>query len=95
MLHRHALGEVLRELRHSQHKTLRTVSSEARVALGYLSELEHGSKEASSEIIIQIARALNVPTHLLYIEAGFRMAQLSIPDTVEALLESDLTLSDH
>lgn len=93
MLYRHALGEVMREMRHSQQKTLRKVASDANVALGYLSELEHGHKEASSEIVVQIARSLNVPTHLLVIEAGFRMAQLSIPDTVESMFADDLTLS--
>lgn len=95
MLFRHALGMVMREMRHGQNRTLRQVSADASVALGYLSELEHGHKEGSSEIIAEIARALGIPTHLLFIEAGFRMAQYAIPDTAETLLEPDLTLVEH
>jgi transcriptional regulator with XRE-family HTH domain len=93
VLYRHALGEIIRETRLAQKKNLRHISKDARVALGYLSEVERGQKEASSEIVREIANALNIPAHQLVIEAGFRMAQLSIPDTVEAMFADDLTLS--
>lgn len=54
------LGEALRTTRLSQERTLREVSSVARVSLGYLSEVERGQKEASSELLASICRALGV-----------------------------------
>jgi len=51
MLLRHAIGEVLRELRHEQGLSLRTVSSTASMAMGYLSEVERGNKEVGSETL--------------------------------------------
>lgn len=58
---REVLGAVLREQRFAQGRTLREVSSAARVSLGYLSEIERGQKEASSELILSICMALNLP----------------------------------
>ncbi len=54
------LGEALRTTRLSQERTLREVSSVAQVSLGYLSEVERGQKEASSELLASICRALGV-----------------------------------
>ena len=54
------LGEALRETRLRQRRTLREVSGAARVSLGYLSEVERGQKEASSELLASICRALGV-----------------------------------
>ncbi|HSN43397.1 MAG TPA: XRE family transcriptional regulator, partial [Propionibacteriaceae bacterium] len=50
VLIRELLGETLREARFSQGRTLREISLTARVSLGYLSEVERGQKEASSEL---------------------------------------------
>jgi len=58
---RKALGEDLRRRRVSQGRTLRDVSRTAQVSLGYLSELERGQKEASSELLAAICSALNTP----------------------------------
>lgn len=60
VLLRRVLGDTLRERRRDQHRTLREVSTEARVSLGYLSELERGQKEASSELLGSICEALGV-----------------------------------
>lgn len=73
MIMRSAIGEVLKDLRLEQGKTLRQISSGARVALGYLSELERGQKEASSEVVDALALALGVPTYQILVEAGYRM----------------------
>lgn len=54
------LGEALRTNRLGQERTLREVSSAAQVSLGYLSEVERGQKEASSELLASICRALGV-----------------------------------
>lgn len=66
VLLRHLLGDVLRRLRLRQGRTLREVSAAARVSLGYLSEVERGQKEASSELLAAICKALGVPlSHVL------------------------------
>ena len=61
VLLREELGDVLRGARQRQGRTLRDVSSSARVSLGYLSEVERGQKEASSELLASICEALDVP----------------------------------
>ena len=61
VLLRRVLGSELRALRLLQGRTLREVSSEARVSLGYLSEVERGQKEASSELLASICTALDIP----------------------------------
>ena len=61
ILLRRLLGDVLRERRREQGRTLREVSAAARVSLGYLSEVERGQKEASSELLGSICEALEVP----------------------------------
>ncbi len=60
MLLRDALGETLRDARNSQSRTLRDVSTAANVSLGYLSEVERGRKEASSELLASICDALDL-----------------------------------
>lgn len=60
MLLRDALGETLRDARTSQNRTLRDVSTAANVSLGYLSEVERGRKEASSELLASICDALDL-----------------------------------
>ncbi|MBX6767586.1 MAG: helix-turn-helix transcriptional regulator [Actinomadura rubrobrunea] len=66
VLLRQLLGDVLRQLRLRQGRTLREVSAAARVSLGYLSEVERGQKEASSELLSSICKALGVPlSHVL------------------------------
>ena len=61
LLLREALGDSLRRTRVAQSRTLREVSNTARVSLGYLSEVERGRKEASSELLNAICDALDVP----------------------------------
>jgi transcriptional regulator with XRE-family HTH domain len=58
---RRLLGDVLRERRLEQGLTLRQVSAEARVSLGYISEIERGQKEASSELLASLCTALDTP----------------------------------
>jgi transcriptional regulator with XRE-family HTH domain len=61
VLFRRLLGEVLRGRRIRQGRTLRQVSADARVSLGYISEIERGQKEASSELLASLCAALDVP----------------------------------
>lgn len=58
---REVLGAELRRVRLLQGRTLRDVSASASVSLGYLSEVERGEKEASSEMLLAICGALGVP----------------------------------
>lgn len=61
VLLREAIGDRLRHARTNQQRTLREVSRAARVSLGYLSEVERGRKEASSELLAAICDALELP----------------------------------
>jgi transcriptional regulator with XRE-family HTH domain len=78
VLLRHLLGDVLRRLRLRQGRTLREVSAAARVSLGYLSEVERGQKEASSELLAAICTALGTPlSHVLgEVSDSFALAEL-------------------
>ena len=60
MLLRRLIGEVLRRTRLAQGRTLREVAATARVSMAYLSELERGRKEVSSELLAAICRALKL-----------------------------------
>jgi transcriptional regulator with XRE-family HTH domain len=60
VLLRDAVGKELRAARVAQSRTLRDVARDARVSLGYLSEVERGQKEASSELLASICTALNI-----------------------------------
>jgi transcriptional regulator with XRE-family HTH domain len=71
---REVIGDVLRRVRTSQGRTLREVSDSARVSLGYLSEVERGRKEPSSELLNAICDALEVPLSEVLMGAGERMA---------------------
>ncbi|WP_409179394.1 helix-turn-helix domain-containing protein [Amycolatopsis sp. VS8301801F10] len=61
VLLREAIGDRLRHARTNQRRTLRDISRAARVSLGYLSEVERGQKEASSELLASICEALELP----------------------------------
>ena len=61
VLFRRLLGDVLRDKRTQRGLTLREVSAGARVSLGYISEIERGQKEASSELLASLCDALEVP----------------------------------
>ena len=60
VLLRQELGEVLREIRQGQSRTLRDVASSSSVSLGYLSEIERGGKEASSELLASVCSGLGL-----------------------------------
>ena len=60
VLFRRLLGDVLRRHRQRQGRTLRDVAASARISLGYLSEIERGRKEASSELLAALCEALDI-----------------------------------
>ena len=67
---RQVVGDTLRALRMRQRRTLREVSASARVSLGYLSEVERGQKEPSSELLAAICGALDVELSDLFAEVS-------------------------
>ena len=89
ILLRQLLGDVLRRLRIRQGRTLREVSASARVSLGYLSEVERGRKEASSELLAAICAALDTPLSQVFREVSdnFAFAELQSEPVLGALRE--------
>ncbi len=77
---REVIGDVLRRARTEQGRTLREVSDSARVSLGYLSEVERGRKEASSELLSAICGALDFPLSRVLSDAGDEMARQEIAE---------------
>jgi len=75
VLMRRLLGDVLRRRRTAQGRTLREVAASARVSLGYLSEVERGRKEASSELLAAICSALGVPMSVVMREVSDELAR--------------------
>lgn len=95
VLLRQLLGDVLRRLRIRQGRTLREVSASARVSLGYLSEVERGRKEASSELLAAICAALDTPLSQVFREVSdnFALAELqNEPVLTGALREPGLRI---
>ena len=92
VLLRHLLGDALRRLRLRQGRTLREVSATARVSLGYLSEVERGQKEASSELLASICDALGAPLSqvLREVSDGFALAELQNEPAFSVPLEPAL-----
>ena len=70
VLFRRLLGDVLRSQRMERGMTLREVSAEARVSLGYISEIERGQKEASSELLSSLCSALDLPLSVVLREVS-------------------------
>ena len=103
VLMRHEIGDVLRDFRQQKGATLRQISSKASVALGYLSEVARGQKEASSEILASIAEALDTPLSVILLEVSDRLSMFeqivpssrvpdTLPDELLAQFDSDISV---
>ena len=75
MLLRGLIGKVLRRTRLGQNRTLRDVAETARVSVPYLSEVERGRKEPSSELLAAICTALELELTDLLNEVRFEIAR--------------------
>ena len=103
VLLRQEVGDVLRTHRQERGQTLRQVASKASVALGYLSEVERGQKEVSSEILASVAEALEVPLSVVMRDVSERLASVEgiyfddtfIPDTVPDDFVTEAELYSH
>jgi len=78
VLMRTHIGQALRSARIGQKRTLRDVAKAARVSLGYLSEVERGQKEASSELLNAICTALDLSLSKVLVEVT---AQVKLNET--------------
>ena len=83
---REAIGDRLRRVRTEQHRTLREVSRVARVSLGYLSEVERGRKEPSSELLAAICAALDLPLDELLREVAVDLGGAPAAEPVPAAM---------
>jgi len=88
VLLRQEIGDVLREQRQQQSRTLREVSAAARVSLGYLSEVERGQKEASSELLASICGALDLPLSRVLHQVSEKVAHTERVESKVAALPS-------
>ncbi len=98
VLFRRLLGDVLRERRMERGMTLREVSQEARVSLGYISEIERGQKEASSELLASLCGALEAPLSDVLREVSLAVAieeaaTAATPITVHARVAGEVVAS--
>ncbi|GAA1222245.1 helix-turn-helix domain-containing protein [Prauserella alba] len=82
VLLREAIGDRLRHARTTRQRTLRDISRVARVSLGYLSEVERGQKEASSELLASICEALDLPLSDLLVSVAGDVSALDSVDAV-------------
>lgn len=71
ILFRQVLGQELRRIREDQNKTLRGVGSDARLSMGYISEVERGKKEISSELLYCLCDALDTPLSKVLTSVAF------------------------
>jgi transcriptional regulator with XRE-family HTH domain len=76
---REAVGEALRRRRLDQGRTLREVAEAAGVSLTYLSEVERGRKEASSEVLEAVCAALHLALAELFFEVAETLAAVGVP----------------
>ena len=84
VLMREAIGGSLRRIRTARRRTLREVSRRARVSLGYLSEVERGRKEPSSELLAAICDALDVALSELLADAAELLDAATVAEAVAA-----------
>ena len=78
MLMRHAIGSVLRRLRTERGATLRELSESSRISVPYLSEIERGRKEGSSEILAALCRVLDVTERELLSQVVAEFARVEV-----------------
>ncbi|GAB2483093.1 helix-turn-helix domain-containing protein [Nocardiopsis aegyptia] len=80
-LMRDLIGDLLRRTRNEQGRTLREVAEDAQVSLPYLSEIERGRKEASSEVLAAVYRSLGLSLTDVLAELYQRTALIGLSRT--------------
>ena len=87
---RTTLGDVLRRTRREQRRTLADVARAAKVSMPYLSEIERGRKEASSEVLGAICDALRIELSDLLAQAGRELVDRRAPVITQNVVRLDL-----
>jgi transcriptional regulator with XRE-family HTH domain len=87
-----AFGHAVRKIRSERGMTLRDLSAKSHISLGYLSEVERGSKDASSQVIDCIARGLGISNHELISLASQEMWLEEEVRKISAMEVSDLDI---
>ena len=87
---RTTLGDVLRRTRREQRRTLADVARAAKVSMPYLSEIERGRKEASSEVLGAICDALRIELSDLLAQAGRELVDRRAPVVPQDVVRLDL-----
>lgn len=90
MLLRRVIGDALRARRQGQHRTLREISTAANVSLGYLSEIERGQKEPSSELLAAICEALGSRLSEVLREASDTLARVESAEPAVPVAAGDV-----
>lgn len=90
---REVIGEELRRRRQDQGRTLREVSGAAAVSLGYLSEVERGHKEASSELLAAICDALDISLSELLSSVSTQLAHRELQHTAPTTRLPDMVVA--
>ena len=83
---REALGQAIRAERDKKNRTMRVIAKNSFMSLGYLSEVERGIKEVSSELLENICRALNISISELLVATAFSMdksLELELSELIE------------
>lgn len=93
VLFREALGDVLRQERVRLGLTLRELSGRARISLGYISEVERGQKEASSELLASLCDALDVSLASVLRDVSETIAVVEAPITLPVHSAADVVAS--
>jgi len=88
---RELTGDVLRARRLAEGLTLRDVSERARISLGYISEIERGQKEASSELLAALAQALDVPLSKVLLDVS---SLLELEEAADLATVSPITVAE-
>ena len=87
-----ALGSAIRQIRSEKGMTLRDLSAKSHISLGYLSEVERGSKDASSQVIDCVARGFGIQTYELISRASNEMWMEQQVNTIAELSRSELDI---
>jgi transcriptional regulator with XRE-family HTH domain len=84
ILIRRLLGDVLRRKRQDEGRTLRQLAADARISPGYLSEIERGQKEPSSELLAAICDALQARLSEVLHEVSIELAAAELAAQLES-----------
>src|SRR3954464_9915569 len=89
------LGDYLREQRVSAQLSLRQLAEQAGVSNPYLSQIEHGLRRPSAEVLQQLAKALRISAEQLYIRAGIVSPDAGVGGSVELAVLGDSALTER